>query len=696
MIRADVVGKDPILEVNGLTVAYRHGNVWQEAVREMSLKINPGETYGLVGESGSGKTTFALAVMRYLGKEAAILSGEIYLSGVNLLALNEGELRQVWGNQISFVPQNPISSLNPSLKVGAQLEEAILQHLDLTAQEAKQYALSWLEKVRLPDPSQVTERYPHQISGGMQQRVLIAMALSTNPQLLILDEPTTNLDVTTQSKILDLIRELIDGGKTGVLYVTHNLGVIAQLCDRVAVIYASELLEDATTEELFHVPLHPYTRGLLDSIPRLGDTKDSIQLQAIDGEIPGIGAGPSGCIFRDRCPIAIDICLTRPPLFPCKENHYSRCHRWEELPQGEISAHQRPSPTFRGFIPEDSTESTTLKVEDLSVHFPLPRSFRDVIQNQERMKVRAVNTVDFKVQPGKTLGLVGESGSGKTTIARAIMGLEKKTHGSIEFLEVPLPEKISQRHIDVLCQLQIVFQNPEEALNPYHPIGETLRRPFIRLLDLSQNEADSRVSRLMEAVRLPANYESRLPWQLSGGEIQRVAIARAIAAKPELVILDEPVSSLDVSVQAAIINLIEELQIDQGNSSILISHNIAVVGYLADQIAVMYLGSILEVSGSDDLYQPPHHPYTEALISSIPIADPSVETTPIYLKGDIPDPVDIPSGCPFHTRCPRFLGELCITKTPPWQIDQKTGKRIFCHIPLEELSPLQANKLSDE
>jgi peptide/nickel transport system ATP-binding protein len=682
--------KSPILEINELTVAYQHGEAWLKAVRDVTLCIDYGETYGLVGESGSGKTSLVLAVMRYLGNRGAILKGEIFLGGVDLLSLNENELRQVWGNQISFVPQNPTPSLNPSLSVGKQLEEAIVHQHDLSSLSAKQLALNWLQKVHLPDPEGVAQRYPHQISGGMQQRVMIAMALCTNPQLLILDEPTTNLDVTTQAKILDLIHELIKGQNTGVLYVTHNLGVVAQICDRVAVMYASELVEDASTTDLFSKPLHPYTQGLLDSIPRLGDTKSTVQLLAIEGQIPGIGAGPSGCNFRDRCPIAIDICATRPALNTAGDARFSRCHRCDELNQGLISARQLPSPTSKVIHTTEDDDLITLNVEDLSVHYPLRRSLSEVIRDQEQQKVRAVNDVEFEIKASRTFGLVGESGSGKTTAARTIMGLENKTQGSIELLEVPLPEKLSQRDVGILRQLQLVFQHPEEALNPYHPIGYTLRRPLIRLLGLTDPEADIRVAELLEAVRLPANYADRLPTQLSGGEVQRVAIARAFAANPELLILDEPVSSLDVSVQAAILNLVHELQINHGNSFLLISHDITVVAYLADQIAVMYLGSLMEVSGPDDLFQPPHHPYTESLVSSIPIADPSIKSMPVHLSGDIPNPVNIPSGCPFHTRCPRFLGEICIDKIPPWRIDPITGKKIFCHIPLDELTTLQS------
>jgi peptide/nickel transport system ATP-binding protein len=673
-----------VLDIRDLTVAYHQDGQWLNAVHDVSLKIHAGETYGLVGESGSGKTTLVLAAMRYLGSGGSIRSGEIHLGDIDLMSLTEEELRQVWGSKIAFVPQNPQSSLNPSLRVGEQLVESINPQGELSPREAEKQALEWCAKVNLPDPERMAESYPHQISGGMQQRLLIAMALSTDPDLLILDEPTTNLDVTTQVVILDLLNDLIRENEAGVLYVTHNLGVIAQICDRVGVMYASEVVEEAPTHNLFSQPLHPYTQGLIDSIPQLGDTRESIQLRAISGQIPSIGKSPSGCVFRDRCPVAIEICSTRPPLYQVGESRTSRCHRWEEIVNSEIDIHQ-PSPGRKPTQSGDQDGPLTLETNDLSIHFPIRRSLNEVFSRQPSKSVKAVNQVDLGISPASTVGLVGESGSGKTTLARGIMGLEKKSDGSIELLQIPLPEKLFQRDLETLRLMQIVFQNPHEALNPHLPIGETLQRPLIRLAGLSNEEADIKVRELLELVRLSADYAGRLPSQLSGGEIQRVALARAFAANPELLILDEPISSLDVSVQAAILNLVNELQSDHHNSMLFISHDLSIVGYLADQIVVIYLGSLMEITGPEVLFQPPHHPYTEALLSAIPQADPNIKSSPIHLAGEIPNPADLPSGCPFHTRCPRYLGEICATTTPPWQVDQKTGKRIFCHIPLEEL-----------
>jgi peptide/nickel transport system ATP-binding protein len=578
--------------------------------------------------------------------------------------------------------------------VGQQLAEVLRHQLNLSEQAAKQQSLDWLQRVRLPDPARVAASYPHQISGGMQQRVLIAMALCTSPNLLILDEPTTNLDVTTQAVILDLINDLIQGHEIGILYVTHNLGVISQFCDRVGVMYASELVEEAETQALFSKPLHPYTQGLLDSNPQLGDTKDSIQLRPINGQIPSIGHAPSGCVFRTRCPIAIEICNSRPALYPSGESRLSRCYRWQEIDQGDVSAHQSLLSDRPGKSGIQNEQPDTLELKNLSVSFPIQRSVNEVLRGKPTKAVEAVSEINLEIPPGSTLGLVGESGSGKTTIARSIMGLQEISTGSIELHQVKLPDNLSKRDLETLRQLQIVFQNPSEALNPHITIGETLQRPFIRLLGLSKSDAEKKVENLLAAVHLPAAYARRLPGQLSGGEIQRTALARAIASNPDLLILDEPISSLDVSVQAAMLNLVGELQDHHHNSLLFVSHNLAVIGYIADQTAVIYVGSLMEVSGQGDLFNPPHHPYTEALISAIPQIDPDRNNTPIHLDGDIPDPADIPGGCPFHTRCPRFLGEICATTTPPWQIDPGTNKRIFCHIPLEDLSAAQEKRVA--
>lgn len=682
----------PVLGVEGLTVAYRRGDEWLAAVRDVSLALPAGQVCGLVGESGSGKTTLALAVMRYLPREGQVRAGSVEFAGRNLLALGRGQMRQLWGKEMALVPQDPLSSLNPSLRLGRQLADVLRYRGGLDARQARRRVLELFDSVHLDDPERVAGSYPHQVSGGMLQRVLIAMALSTEPQLLILDEPTTGLDVTTEAAILELLRELIRGRRTAVLYITHNLGVVAQISDRVVVLYAGEVFEDAPAAELFRQPLHPYTQGLLDSVPRLGQSKDQVQLRPIQGRIPELDALPRGCIFRPRCPLAIDVCLERPPLYDAGPRRGARCHRWDEIANQEVSARQ-PAAAPDGPPPdagEDARQRPVLQARDLAVHFPGRRSLADLLSRRPRAAVKAVDGVDLSIRRGATLGLVGESGSGKSTLARAVAGLVERSGGSLEFREIPLPPGLRGRSDDVLCCLQIVFQNPEEALNPYLSVGETLRRPIMRLLDLSRPEAEERVAALLQAVGLPAEMARRLPGQLSGGQKQRVAIARAFAPNPHLLIADEPVTSLDVSVQASILNLLVELQARQGNATLFISHDLAVVGYLADEVAVMYRGQFMETGPVEAVFRPPYHPYTEVLLASVPIIVAEKQGMARAGAEERPEPPGEPTGCPFHTRCPRFLGKICVEEVPPWRVDEESGKAVFCHIPLEELRGAQA------
>lgn len=673
----------PVLNIEDLTVAYRTGGGLSDAVRHVSLRIEPGQVYGLVGESGSGKSTLALAVMRYLSQDGLVRGGRIELEGRDLLALDEAQLRQVWGARVTFVPQDPLSSLNPSIRIGGQLAEMLRQHTALAPQEIRARTLELLRMVRLADPERVAESYPHQISGGMQQRVMIAMALSTEPCLLVLDEPTTGLDATTEAVVLDLFRDLIRERGTSTLYVSHNLGVVSRFSDRVAVLYAGELVEDAPTAELYTKPLHPYTQGLLDCLPRLGESKDEIRLRAIEGQIPPLSALPPACVFEPRCPLAIEICRQeRPPLDCPAPGRRVRCHRWREILTGEVDPRQPIAETPPASMPGDES---VLRMDGVRVHFPLTRTLAELLTGKPPRVVKAVNGVSLSVGAGRTLGLVGESGSGKTTLARAVIGLVGRREGEIALLDVQLPTRLTERSRETLRHLQMVFQSPHEALNPYLTIGESLRQPLVNLLGHRRARAEGEVARLLAAVRLPPAYASRYPGQLSGGEKQRVAIARAFAASPELLLCDEPVSALDVSVQASILNLLNALQARNGTAMVFISHDIAVVGYLADEVAVLYLGNLMEVASAQAIFAPPYHPYTEALLSSIPLIDPQATQEHVRLEGEVPSAVEVPSGCPFHSRCPRVLGEVCVQERPPWRVDEETGKRVFCHIPIEEL-----------
>ncbi|NJM07823.1 ABC transporter ATP-binding protein, partial [Candidatus Gracilibacteria bacterium] len=609
----------------------------------------------------------------------------ILLGDRDLTTLDTEELRTIWGSQVRLVPQNPLTALNPSLRIGDQLVEAL--EPGLPHAEAALQGRELLQTVRLADPERVMRSFPHELSGGMQQRVMLAMALHGDPALLVLDEPTTNLDVTTEAAILDLVGQLIAERDTAALFVSHNLGVVGRVCARVAVLYAGELVEDAPAAALFQQPLHPYTQGLLDSVPRIGTSSRTARLRPIPGTIPALDALPPGCVFAPRCPIALDLChAQRPPLDIVDDTRSVRCHRWREIAVGTIDPSQHSEELPINAVIDDTT--VVLELDQLEKHFDLERGISERLRGEPTRSVRAVDGVDLTVRRARTLGLVGESGSGKTTIARCVVGLIERSGGEVNLLDVPLAPRLSARAPELLSRVQMVFQNPEEALNPYMTVGEALRRPLVRLGGSTRERADSEVARLLRAVKLNPAYSERLPSQLSGGEKQRVAIARAFASDPELILFDESVSALDVSVQAAILNLLSELQQEKQSSYLFITHDLSVVSYLADDIAVVYLGHLMEFGPKAAVFAPPYHPYTEALLSAAPLLDVGGDRELIRLEGDIPSPVDMPQGCRFHTRCPRFLGEICVSTEPPWQ-EVGPEHRIYCHIPADELVRLQ-------
>jgi len=678
------MSSDFVLDIDDVTVGYLQNSTYHHAVRHASMRIPAGETCGLVGESGSGKTTLALAIMGYLPQEGSVRHGHITFGDHDLLKMSDQQMRSIWGSRIAMVPQETQAALNPSIRLGEQVTEILKRHLKMTGKEAKNRVMELFETVRLGDPERVFKSYPHQLSGGMLQRVLTAMAISTEPELLVLDEPTSSLDVTTQAAMLDLYRDLIKERDTSVLYITHNLGVVAQITDHVFVMYAGELVEDAPTKKLYKIPLHPYTQGLLDSIPKLGENKQDVNLRPIQGRIPSLVDLPQGCIYRPRCPLAIEICKEYPPLYDSGDGRHSRCHRWEEIHSGKVDAHQPLPEGLEKRKGQQETEAV-LSISDVEVYFKENRSLINLIKGKKADRVKAVDGVSMDVPRGKTVGLVGESGSGKTTLARAVVGLAEHTGGEMVLFDLKLPPGLTKRTPDMMCCLQIIFQDPQEALNPYMSVGETLRRPVMRFRGQSREEADQTVADLLEAVHLSPEFASRLPGEMSGGEKQRVSLARAFAPNPNLLIADEPVSSLDVSVQASILNLFDELQAKNEIANLFISHDLAVVGYLADIIAVIYLGQLMEVSPVDVVFDPPHHPYTEALLSSVPLIDPEGQQQQIRLPGDVPSPSENITGCPFHTRCPHFLGDICVEKAPPWREVEGSGKRYFCHIPQEDL-----------
>ncbi len=704
----------PVLELDQLLVSYWTETGWLDPVRQVSLRVQPHEKYGLVGESGSGKTTLALAVMRYLAGNGRIRGGQILLNGEDLLSRSDAEMRRAWGGQIGMVYQNPSTALNPALTIGDQIAEAARIHLRLPWRDARNKALEMLRQVQMPDPASVGSRYPHQLSGGMLQRALIAMALTSNPQLLIMDEPTTALDVTTEAVVLDLIQGLSEQYPSAILYITHNLGVVARLCDRIGVMYAGELMEEAPVGDLFRRPLHPYTLGLIGCVPDLTSSKHDGDLSTIPGFIPRLDQLPQGCIFAPRCFMAEDECLrARPPFMEVAPGRSSACLRWKELTAGGgragetggiVGAGGPAGPSGRAGTaprPYKTNESegvrqhppVLLEATGIKKYFKTDGSILSWLPGLAPPPVKAVDGISVKVRKGSTLGIVGESGCGKTTFGRCIVGLTEPSAGEVRLEETALPPTVGQRPRSTLKKLQMVFQNPDASLNPRMKVGDIIARPLKRLAGVSARDLRHRTLDLLEAVHLPESYIDRLPEELSGGEKQRVAIARAFAADPDLVICDEPVSALDVSVQGSLLNLLAELQRTRGTTYLFISHDLAAVRHLADQIAVVYLGRFWENGTTEEVFAPPYHPYTEALLSAIPVPNPEVHQERIRLEGSVPSAMHTPSGCRFHPRCPRKIGRLCETDEPPWRSVSATH-RICCHIEIEELKRLQAPVLS--
>ena len=674
------------LEIRDLTVSYRTESGPLHTVRGVSLSIAPGEIYGLVGESGSGKTTLARAVVRYLPANGRIDGGSVRLDGVELLELPRRRVRSIWGARITMVHQDPGAAVNPSIPIGEQIAETVRVHLGMSRRQAAAAALEMLSRVRMPDPAAAARRYAHQLSGGQLQRVLIAIALSTNPRLLIMDEPTTALDVTTEAVILDLVRDLLSEYRTAVLYITHNLGVVARVCRRVGVLYAGELVEEGPVRDVFKQMLHPYTLGLLGSVPRVDVDKRDIVLNTIPGYIPRPDNLPAGCVFAPRCRGAEDACRTaRPPLVAAEAAHLTACRRWQALRRspGEFAALQKR----REFV-EPAAGPVVLEANNVRKYFPVSRVGLLELIRHGRPRVRAVDDISVRVRKSFTMGIVGESGCGKTTLARCIAGLEEATAGEFLLEGQPLPRTVARRSPALLRKIQMVFQNPDASLNPQVTAGASVARPLAFLGRMSRESIERRVRELFEAVNLPQDYIRRLPHELSGGEKQRVAIARAFATDPALMICDEPISSLDVSVQASLMNLLAELQDSKGTSYLFISHDLAAVRHLSDWIAVIYLGRLWEIGSAVDVFAPPQHPYTEALLSALPIPDPEARQSRIRLRGSVPSAVNVPTGCRFHTRCPRKLGEICKTEEPPWR-EHGRWHRICCHIPIEELLRLQ-------
>jgi peptide/nickel transport system ATP-binding protein len=670
------------LSVSHMDVTYKVRGQDRLALRDVSFSIARGESYGLVGESGSGKSTAALALVRYLPRNGRVSAGTISINGLDPLSMGGGALRNLRAHTVSMVYQEPGRALNPSLRVGRQIAE-VFEIAGQSSGDSQQSAEQMLRKVQISDPDRVMRRYPHELSGGMAQRAVIAMALAVSPSLLILDEPTTALDATVEAEVLDLVAALRSEFQTSVLFISHNLAVIAKMCDRVGVLYAGELVEQGPAREVFDNPRHPYTVGLLRCIPRRGQRKDTDRLDTIPGFQPTPGYSLTGCIFAPRCALAQDKCRTvEPPFFRVSDVRTSRCYFHEQAPDlpraTPASIPSRGANGANGAGGADGAGGALVVVEGLSKTFA--------------GNVRALAGVDLSIQRGETLGLVGESGSGKTTIARVLLGLTAPDQGSVVTLHgTPLNPDARRRPRSILRALQIVFQNPDSALNRRHTVRALISRPLSRLAGLSGKALRDRLEELITSVRLEDRHLPLRPSQLSGGLKQRVAIARAFAGGPEIVVCDEPTSALDVSVQAAILNLLADLQTTEQVTYLFISHDLGLVRYLSDRIVVLYLGRVMEIGPSETVFAGPHHPYTEALFSAVPSLD-GERPSRIRLTGEIPSAADPPSGCVFHTRCPRRLSTGICESTEPPLLEEEPGHQIRCHIPIAELRTMQRNE----
>ncbi len=670
----------PTLELRNLEVSYTVRGIDRQVLHDISFSIAPGEAYGLVGESGCGKSTAAFAAMRYLPRNGKITNGSILFEGKDIVDINDDEVSKLRRSAISMVYQNPSTALNPTIRIGKQIAE-VFELNGVSKSDAIARAHVALEQVQISDPAQVMRRYVHQLSGGMAQRVVIAMALASNPRLLVMDEPTTGLDATVEAEVLDLVRELRRETGTAVLFISHNLGVIRNMCDRVGVLYAGALVEQAATSELFSNPSHPYTVGLLRCIPRGGLHKSTDRLDTIPGTPPALGTKFDGCVFAARCALADDKCRTQlPQMVTINGSHVARCFHSDKAGAMPRSIEQI----------EYATQSTGHKAEVGDTLLNI--SHLSKVFTQDGHRIRVINDVSLTLGVGETLGLVGESGSGKTTIAKLVLGLVEPEDGGIITLDGKgLAKTLNRRNVEDIGGIQIVFQNPDQALNRRHSVTRIVGRAVERLRGFSAQSSIKRAHELLLGMRVEESLHGARPAQLSGGLKQRVAIARAFAGAPQIVLCDEPTSALDVSVQAAILNLLVDLQKQDQTSFVFISHDLGVVRYISDKIAVLYLGRVVEFGTSQRVFSGPFHPYTEALLSSVPNIDGSTRKR-IPLTGVVPSPSNPPSGCVLNPRCPRKAGSgyetLCETEEPNLN-EVEPGHFMRCHVPMAKLKQLQ-------
>ena len=703
--------RQPLVQVEELSVAY----AGTPAVHGLSFTIERRQAYGLVGESGSGKSTVAMALVRYLAAGGRVTGGRIVFDGQDVLDLDEPSLRAFRGRRAAMVYQNPGSALDPSMVVGDQVAEAFTTHASIAASDARRQTLDLLRQVQLPDAESISRRYPHQLSGGMQQRVVIAMALAARPDLLILDEPTTGLDATVEAAILGLIADLRRQLEVTVLLISHNLAVVAQVCDRVGVLYAGRLVEEGPVGEVFAAPAHPYTRGLLASLPGVASRRGGARLHPIPGQPATAATRLPGCVFAPRCGFVRDRCRQSEPgligVAGSADGRTSRCYFWDEV----LAARVTPAPSDVTLSPTRVTHApadVTLSPTDVTVPVTPPVTLPDyadgwreggggassgdplLVATDVRKAFRvaggrvvALDGVTLELPVGQTVGLLGESGSGKSTLARVIAGLEPLDTGRLAWRGRTLERSVQKRARGVLRQLQMVFQDPDSTLNPRQSVRTLLERSIRRLTNLDTPARRARAVELLAAVDLEPRYLDARPAELSGGQRQRVAIARAFAGAPALVLCDEPTSALDASVQATVLNLLDRLQRQQGTAYLFISHDIGVVRYLADIVGVLYLGRLMQLGSAETVFAPPYHPYTEVLLTSAPRHD---RRGPGVAIGNSTFGAQVrpTRGCPFQASCPRKLGSICDTQEPPWR-ETADGGGILCHIPLDDLTAAQ-------
>jgi len=673
---ADVTAPDePILSVRDLRTWFLTDAGPVRAVDGVSFDLRAGETLGIVGESGSGKSVCAKSIIRLLDEPARIVGGSILFRGRDLATLNAEGIRRVRGAEIAMVFQDPMTSLNPVLRIARQLIEAMTAHGRFTRLAARARAVDLLRRMGVSTPERAVGAYPHQFSGGMRQRVMLAMGFSNRPALLIADEPTTALDVTIQAQILDLLRELNADLGTAVILISHDLGVIANLCARVLVMYAGEVVEEGPPETLLTDPRHPYTWALLHAAPRIDAETADRRLVTIEGQPPDPLAWPDGCRFRARCPFAVALCAEHPHLLPVGAGRSARC--WVTQHGGTLRAPARvraaPAPECAAAPP-----ARLLQATGLQKHFLLSRE--QIFA--PRQVLRAVDGVDLEVTRGETVGLVGESGCGKSTLARLVTRLHEPTAGHIVFDGVDITHATVAQMRPLRRRMQMIFQDPYASLNPRMDVGAILAGPLL-LHGVVPDRATARlrVAELLDLVGLPARAATRFPYEFSGGQRQRISIARALAVGPEFIVGDEPISALDVNIQAQIINLLVELQERLGLTYLLIAHDLAVVRHVCDRIVVLYLGRVMEVARAADLFARPLHPYTRSLISAAPVPDPTVERRRrhVKLRGEPPSAIAPPSGCRFRTRCP-IAEPRCAAEVPPL-LPAAAGQLVACHFP---------------